>query len=102
MAAGQAEGVSRSWSDGQPGATFGAARTQDLAAADGFHPGAEPVGPLAPDHRGLVSAFHGCALLKKKLCIRAFSAPSCQGKSRRDACRVYASRLWITRHECAY
>ena len=66
MAAGQAEGVSRSRSDGQPGATFGAARTQDLAAADGFHPGAEPVGPLAPDHRGLVSAFHGFALLGKK------------------------------------
>jgi hypothetical protein len=58
--------VSRSWSDGQPGAPFGAARTQDLAAADGFHPGAEPVGPLAPDHRGLVSAFHSYALLGKK------------------------------------
>ena len=66
MAAGQAEGVSRSWSDGQPGATFGAARAQDLAAADGLHPGAEPMGPLAPDHRGLVSAFHGFALLGKK------------------------------------
>src|SRR5271156_2691013 len=102
MAAGQAEGASRNWSDGQPGATFGAARTQDLAAADGLHPGAEPVGPLAPDHRGLVSAFHGFALREKSFVLERLAHHPV--KANRVALPVAAKHrpLWITRAEYAY
>ncbi len=63
-------------SDGEPDATFGAARAQDLAAADGLHTGAEPMGAFAVDHRGLVGAFHDSSLAGKKLCIRALAHPA--------------------------
>src|SRR5208282_1451187 len=41
-------------------------------------------------------------LAEKKLCIRAFSAPSCQGKSRPESTDRRRSALWISRAECAY
>ena len=74
MAAGQA-GQAPSPLDGEPGATFGAARAQDFAAADGLHAGAEPMGPFAFDDRGLVGAFHDDALLEKSLVLKRL-APS--------------------------
>jgi hypothetical protein len=66
MAVGQAERARRSRLDGEPGAAFGTACAQNFAAANGLHPGAEPMGPLPPDHGGLVSALHDSALLGKK------------------------------------
>jgi hypothetical protein len=66
MAVGQAERARRSRSDGEPDTAFGTARAQNFAAASGLHPGTEPMGPLPPDHGGLVSALHDSALLGKK------------------------------------
>jgi hypothetical protein len=53
--------------DREPRATLGAARAQNLAAADAFHAGAKAVGPLAPDDRRLVGALHGLLSLEKAL-----------------------------------
>jgi len=51
----------------EPGAALGAARAQDLAAADTLHAGAKTVGPLAPDDRRLVGALHVLLPFEKAL-----------------------------------
>jgi hypothetical protein len=66
MAVGQAERARRAALDGEPGTAFGTACAQNFAAASGLHPGTEPMGPLPPDHGGLVSALHDFALQGKK------------------------------------
>jgi hypothetical protein len=66
MAVGQTERARRAALDGEPGTAFGTPCAQNSAAADGLHPGAEPMGPLPPDYGGLVSALHGSALPGKK------------------------------------
>jgi hypothetical protein len=48
----------RSYSDSEASAAFGAARAQNLAASDRFHPGTKTVGALAFDHGRLISTFH--------------------------------------------
>src|SRR5262249_50845315 len=68
-------GASRSnpHSNRQPGAALAAARAKDLAPAHGAHPGAETVGALATDDRGLVGTFHDCALREKSLVLERFA-----------------------------
>jgi hypothetical protein len=53
--------------DGEPGSALGAARAQDLSAADAFHAGTEAVCPLAPDDRRLIGALHGLLPFEKAL-----------------------------------
>jgi hypothetical protein len=48
----------RRYSDSEANAAFGAARAQNLAASDSFHPGTKAVGALALDHGRLISTFH--------------------------------------------
>src|SRR5262249_43308054 len=67
--------------DGKPRSTLGATTSQYPAPAGGLHAAAKAVGPLAPDARGLIGAFHDPLSLAKKPFIRAFCSWSCQGNS---------------------
>jgi hypothetical protein len=59
--------------DGEPRAALGAARAQDLAAADALHAGAKTVRPLAPDDRRLISALHDLLPFEKSLTLERFA-----------------------------
>ena len=59
--------------DREPGTALGAPRTQDLAAADAFHPGAKAMRPLAPDDRRLVGALHDLFPFEKSLTLERFA-----------------------------
>ena len=92
------EQARRRRSHGESNAALAASRAQNFAAPDRFHSSPEPMGPLPPDHGGLVCAFHVYALLGKKLCIRAFCALRCQGASHFGARRCVTLERAI---ECA-
>ncbi len=53
-------------SDAEAGTSFGSASTDDCAATACAHANQETMGTFTPGYRGLVCAFHGSRLYKKK------------------------------------